>query len=163
MPEVILSRKTASEVRKLIDGFEDSVEVALSETQISFSVGDATLYSRLIEGKFVDYQLAIPQENFCVLLVNTLKQTFGRNGMRRGRRSMTSSTIRHCPRLPMTPKPELGAKGGSKFWYGYKKHGLSWIIQVRINQQGCCDPGQRDRDRDRCIIQKGPQILLWHC
>ena len=40
MPGVILSRKTASEVRKLIDGFEDSVEVALSETQISFSVGD---------------------------------------------------------------------------------------------------------------------------
>jgi len=34
---------------------------------------------------------------------------------------MTSSAIRHCPRLPMTPKPELGAKGLVNFGTAIKK------------------------------------------
>ncbi|MGL5785123.1 MAG: DNA polymerase III subunit beta [Alphaproteobacteria bacterium] len=63
MPGVILSRKTIQEIRKLIDGKEEDIlHIALSGQQISFTLGESVLYSRLIEGQFPDYQRAIPQQ-----------------------------------------------------------------------------------------------------
>jgi len=71
------------------------------------------------------------------------RQIFGRNGMRRERRSMTSSAIRHCPRLPMTPKPELGVKGVVNFGTAIKTRS---VVDHAIgdDQQNGRDPGQRN-------------------
>ena len=33
------------------------------------------------------------------------------------------------PKVAHDPEARIGCKKGSKFWYGYKKHGLSWIMQ----------------------------------
>ncbi|MEB3702809.1 DNA polymerase III subunit beta [Candidatus Bealeia paramacronuclearis] len=63
LPGVIVSRKTISELRKLIDEAATQVEVSLSETQICFVLGSSILISRLIEGTFPDYERAIPQSN----------------------------------------------------------------------------------------------------
>jgi len=67
---IILSRKTISEVRKLIDGKESLVEISVSPTQMAFKVGDVTLYARLIKGNFPDYKRAIPQGNNQIIEVD---------------------------------------------------------------------------------------------
>ena len=69
MPGVILSRKTVSEIRKLIDDFNEEIGISLSEKRIEFSLPHATLSSRLIDGVYPDYEQAIPQNNDKTLVV----------------------------------------------------------------------------------------------
>lgn len=61
MPGVIVSRKTVNEISKLLSDIQDDITISLSTTQICFSVLNATLTARLIDGKYPDYTLAIPQ------------------------------------------------------------------------------------------------------
>ncbi|MFO1113988.1 MAG: DNA polymerase III subunit beta [Rhodospirillales bacterium] len=63
MPGVIIPRKTVAEVRKVIDEAADDLELAVSETQIRFSVGPALITSKLIDGTFPDYERVIPEHN----------------------------------------------------------------------------------------------------
>jgi DNA polymerase III subunit beta len=70
MPGVIISRKTVYEIRKLIDEIAVDVTLSLSANQIKFTVGSCILISRLIEGKYPDYEQAIPFGNDKVLNVD---------------------------------------------------------------------------------------------
>src|SRR5215472_11247045 len=70
MPGVIVPRKTVSELRKLIDETDQEIAIALSDTKIRFSFGDAVLTSKLIDGTFPDYDRVIPTGNDKVLEVN---------------------------------------------------------------------------------------------
>ena len=63
MPGVIIPRKTVAEVRKVIDETSEDVLLAISETQIRFSVGPALITSKLIDGTFPDYERVIPENN----------------------------------------------------------------------------------------------------
>ncbi len=63
MPGVIIPRKTVAEARRLIEESAEEVTIALSETKIRFSLGAATLTSKLIDGTFPDYERVIPQNN----------------------------------------------------------------------------------------------------
>ena len=67
MPGVILPRKAALEVLKLIDDSSgeggDLVDIALSDGKIRFSFGNIVLTSKLIDGTFPDYQRVIPSGN----------------------------------------------------------------------------------------------------
>ena len=67
----ILSRKTITEVRKLIEKDDVVVEVSISPSQMAFRVGDVTLYSRLIKGTYPDYQRAIPQGEKRIIQIET--------------------------------------------------------------------------------------------
>jgi DNA polymerase III subunit beta len=60
-------------VRKLIDELdaEQTVEIALSSARIRFTVGEAVLRSRLIDGTFPDYQRVIPSGNDKLLVAPT--------------------------------------------------------------------------------------------
>ena len=69
MPGVIVPRKTIAELRKLLDETQGSVDVALSDTRIQFTVGPVTLTSKLIDGTFPDYERVIPRDNDKVLRV----------------------------------------------------------------------------------------------
>ncbi len=69
MPGVIIPRKTVGELRKLLDEASGSVEVALSDTRIQFTVGAITLTSKLIDGTFPEYDRVIPRDNDKVLRV----------------------------------------------------------------------------------------------
>ena len=71
MPGVIVPRKTVLEMRKLIDETEDEIAIGLSETKIKFSFGGTVLTSKLIDGKFPDYDRVIPEGNDKVLEVET--------------------------------------------------------------------------------------------
>ena len=58
--EVILSRKTVNELLKLLDDSEDKVQLELAEKQVRISFADVVLTSKVIDGKFPDYNRVIP-------------------------------------------------------------------------------------------------------
>ncbi|MFP5329533.1 MAG: DNA polymerase III subunit beta [Alphaproteobacteria bacterium] len=63
MPDVIIPRKCVTELRKLLDELEGTVEISLSATKIRFGLGSAVLTSKLIDGTFPDYNRVIPTAN----------------------------------------------------------------------------------------------------
>ena len=77
LPGVILPRKAAQELRKLLEDADQDVEVKLFRqeeekdgdldntrtTVMEFSFGKTTLTSRLIDGSFPDYERVIPKDN----------------------------------------------------------------------------------------------------
>lgn len=69
IPGIIIPRKTVNEVRKLLEDFDEPVEVSISDTKIKFSLGSVTLTSKLIDGTFPEYQRVIPSGNDKVLEV----------------------------------------------------------------------------------------------
>jgi DNA polymerase-3 subunit beta len=75
MPGIIVPRKTVGEVHRLIaDDSEGEIKVELSQGKIRFSLGEAVLTSKLIDGTFPDYARVIPIANDKLLTVD--KQEF---------------------------------------------------------------------------------------
>jgi DNA polymerase III subunit beta len=73
MPGIIVPRKTVGEVQRLIDTGEGQgaeVGVELSQSKIRFTLADAVLTSKLIDGTFPDYSRVIPLGNDKLLEVN---------------------------------------------------------------------------------------------
>jgi DNA polymerase-3 subunit beta len=56
----IVAKKTLSELRKFED---DSIEFDLDESNLFFKVQNRTLISRIIEGKFPNFEAVIPKDN----------------------------------------------------------------------------------------------------
>ena len=65
--EVILPRKTVLELVKLLGDDNETVDLEITDTQITIKFGNVTLVSKLVDGKFPDYKRVIPTE-----LKNTL-------------------------------------------------------------------------------------------
>lgn len=60
----IIPAKTMMELSKVVNKSDDKeVKVVVSKNQILFNVGDVELISRLIEGKYPDYEKIIPKEH----------------------------------------------------------------------------------------------------
>ncbi len=57
---VIIPRKGLHEIRKILEGVEGSVEIAIEGSQFIMKCNSATLMIRLIEGKYPNYQQFIP-------------------------------------------------------------------------------------------------------
>ncbi len=70
MPGIIVPRKTVAEVQRLVDDAGEEVKVELSATKIRFSLGNAVLTSKLIDGTFPDYGRVIPASNDKTLVVD---------------------------------------------------------------------------------------------
>jgi len=70
MPGVIVPRKTVGEVQRLIEDNEAEVLIELSPGKIRFTVGQAILTSKLIDGTFPDYARVIPLSNDKELIVD---------------------------------------------------------------------------------------------
>jgi len=58
--EMILPRKTVIELNRLLVDSDDVLDIALSSNQVRFSFGSIVLVSKLIDGKFPDYERVIP-------------------------------------------------------------------------------------------------------
>lgn len=58
--EVILPRKTVIELIKLLDDSEEDVVIEIGGNQANFSFGQFKLISKIIDGKFPDYNRVIP-------------------------------------------------------------------------------------------------------
>lgn len=59
---VLLPFKNASDILKIIDDFEEDIEVNTTKNQISMSFNGIYLVSRVIDGVFPDYKQIIPKE-----------------------------------------------------------------------------------------------------
>lgn len=58
--DVIIPRKTVLEMLRLLDDSDEPIEIDVAANQIRFRFGDVELISKLVEGKFPDYQRVIP-------------------------------------------------------------------------------------------------------
>jgi DNA polymerase III subunit beta len=58
--EVILPRKTVIELIKLLDDSEEEVTIYIASGQVNFAFGEISLISKVIDGKFPDYNRVIP-------------------------------------------------------------------------------------------------------
>lgn len=68
---IIISRKTASHIQKTIDIFSpDEIEISVSEKFCIFSMGETTVFSKIIEGKYPNYEQVIPKDNKKTAIVN---------------------------------------------------------------------------------------------
>ncbi len=71
MPDVIVPRKCVGELRKLLDeNGEARVQIDLSASKIRFTLGNAVLTSKLIDGTFPDYNRVIPTGNDKILKID---------------------------------------------------------------------------------------------
>lgn len=67
---VIVPRKAVAEARRLVDGLDSEVDLAISDSKIVLHAGRATLTSKLIDGSFPDYARVIPKGNEKKLSIN---------------------------------------------------------------------------------------------
>lgn len=61
--EIILPRKVITELCKLLTDTEDLIELTFSQQQIKANFSGITLISKIIEGKFPDYERVIPKHS----------------------------------------------------------------------------------------------------
>ena len=98
--EFILPRKTVLELNRLLDDSEDPLNIELSSNQIRFQFGQVNLVSKLIDGKFPDYERVIPSTlknvvslNRAMLLQSMVRAAILTNEKFRGVRLVLSGGI----------------------------------------------------------------------
>lgn len=68
--EVIVPRKTVLELSRLLSDSDDTVQINLAANQAKFVFGDVELITKLVEGKFPDFQRVIPKNHEHLLQVD---------------------------------------------------------------------------------------------
>ena len=78
--EVILPRKAVLELSRLLADNDDPLDIRLTPNQAVFRFGDIELVSKLIDGKFPDYERVIPQNHNKIVTLSrtTLLQSLHR-------------------------------------------------------------------------------------
>ncbi len=67
--EFILPRKCVYELSRLLSETDDQIELSFSSNQAAFKFGQIELVSKLIDGKFPDYERVIPKNHNKVILL----------------------------------------------------------------------------------------------
>lgn len=70
LQDLIIPRKTVIELNRLLADSEEPVSIDILPTQVRFRFGQITLISKLIDGRFPDYQRVIPATLRTVIQVN---------------------------------------------------------------------------------------------
>jgi DNA polymerase-3 subunit beta len=70
--EVIIPRKTILELTKLLADTDEFVTLTLYKNQIKFELGNTQLISKIIDGKFPDYNRVIPTTHKNILTANRM-------------------------------------------------------------------------------------------
>ncbi len=60
--QVIIPRKAVNEISRLLEDSDEEIKISLSENHIRIDFTDVIFTSKLIDGKFPDYQQVIPQK-----------------------------------------------------------------------------------------------------
>lgn len=78
--QIIVPRKGILELARLLQGGENPVRLVIGANHIRANVGDFTFTSKLVDGKFPDYQRVIPRNGDKILLGDRqeLRQVFSR-------------------------------------------------------------------------------------
>jgi len=72
--QVVIPQKTILELSRVIGNQTEDIEITLNPNQISFTLGQTQIISRLIDGQYPDYKQIIPQNSSTV--IHTQKQAF---------------------------------------------------------------------------------------
>ncbi|RTL57701.1 MAG: DNA polymerase III subunit beta [Rhodocyclaceae bacterium] len=67
--EVILPRKTVLELSRQLADNDEPLDIVIAPTQVQFRFGDIEFVSKLIDGKFPDYERVIPQNHNKILRI----------------------------------------------------------------------------------------------
>lgn len=67
---IILPRKTVFELSRTLSEIDGDVDISLSNSSISFKSGSTILCSRLIDGKFPDYERVLPKSSSFTAIVS---------------------------------------------------------------------------------------------
>ena len=67
---VIIPKDTVQELMRSLDESEEMLEITISENQILFNFGSASIISRLIEGKYPNYKQIIPDKFELQVIIN---------------------------------------------------------------------------------------------
>ncbi|MDM8354807.1 DNA polymerase III subunit beta [Pandoraea communis] len=59
--EVIIPRKTILELQRLLEDIDDKVKIDVAPSQVKFTFANVELVSKLVEGKFPDFNRVIPK------------------------------------------------------------------------------------------------------
>ena len=70
--QVIIPRKAAQELLRLMDKFEGAVEIKIAKNSIKFSLGDVELNAKLIDGRFPDFNNVVPEQSKHSFNINKL-------------------------------------------------------------------------------------------
>lgn len=78
--EMILPRKTVLELNRLLVDSDEPLDISLTPNQVRFTFGSVVLVSKLIDGKFPDYERVVPAtlKNHIKLARQTLMQAMNR-------------------------------------------------------------------------------------
>ena len=76
---MILPRKGVMELLRLLGGGEEPVSMAMGNNAVQFELGDIRLTSKLIDGRFPDYERVIPREEQCDKRVTLDRETLRRS------------------------------------------------------------------------------------
>ena len=68
--EVILPRKTVLELYKALADSDDEVVIDIAGNQVKFSFGSVVIHSKVVDGKFPDYNRVIPAANDKLLVID---------------------------------------------------------------------------------------------
>lgn len=68
--EVVIPGKTLNEVSKILEDIEDIVDITFTNNHILFNLERTKIISRLLEGKFINYNSLLPQEHKLFVNVN---------------------------------------------------------------------------------------------
>jgi len=74
-PEIIIPRKTLSEIQRILEKGDEPVHVAYDDRNLMLTAGKMVLTSRLIEGKFPNVDPVIPKDNDKVISVDKERLT----------------------------------------------------------------------------------------
>ncbi len=81
--EMILPRKTVLELNRLLVDTDDALNITLASNQVRFAFGSVVLVSKLIDGKFPDYERVVPAtlKNHMTVARQTLMQAMSRTAI----------------------------------------------------------------------------------
>lgn len=68
--EVVIPGKTLNEVSKILEDVDDIVDITFTNNHILFNLEKTRIISRLLEGKFINYNSLLPQEHKLFVNVN---------------------------------------------------------------------------------------------
>lgn len=68
--EVVIPGKTLNEVSKILEDVDDIVDITFTNNHILFNLEKTKIISRLLEGKFINYNSLLPQEHKLFVNVN---------------------------------------------------------------------------------------------
>jgi len=70
--QVIIPRKAAQELLRLIDKFDGTIDIKIAKNNIKFTLGEVQLNAKLIDGRFPDFKNVVPEESEHCFNINKL-------------------------------------------------------------------------------------------